>query len=107
MKRYGSLIGIKPDKLEAYKAFHAKVWPGVLAKISECNIRNYSIFLHGRTLFSYFEYVGDDYEADMARMAEDEVTQAWWSLCKPMQEPVPEARPGEWWHELEEVFHLD
>ena len=107
MKRYGSVIHLKPEAALAYKQLHAHAWGQVLAKIRECNIRNYTIFLHGCTLFSYFEYVGDDYEADMARMAEDEVTQAWWSLCKPMQQPAPEARPGEWWHELEEVFHLD
>ena len=107
MKRYGSIINLKPEAILAYTQLHAHAWKQVLAKISECNIRNYSIFLHGQTLFSYFEYVGDDYQADMARMAEDEVTQAWWSLCKPMQEPVPEAQPGEWWHELEEVFHLE
>ncbi len=107
MKRYASVIHLKPDAALAYKQLHAHTWKPVLAKITECNIRNYSIYLYGNTLFSYFEYVGDDYEADMAKMAEDEVTQAWWSVCKPLQSPVPEARPGEWWHDIEEVFHLD
>ena len=45
MKRYGMLIGIKPEKIEKYKKLHAAVWPDVLKKISECNIRNYSIYL--------------------------------------------------------------
>ncbi len=44
MKRYGSVIGVKPEKLEEYKKLHAAVWPAVLAMISECNIRNYSIY---------------------------------------------------------------
>ncbi len=43
--RYGSVIGLKPEKLEEYKELHANVWPGVLKKIKECNIRNYSIYL--------------------------------------------------------------
>ncbi len=107
MKRYASVITLKPDAILAYKQLHAHTWKQVLAKITECNIRNYSIYLYGNTLFSYFEYVGDDYEADMAKMADDEVTQAWWSVCKPLQSPVPEAKPGEWWHDIEEVFHLD
>ena len=107
MKRYASVIHLKPDAALAYKQLHAHTWKQVLAKITECNIRNYSIYLYGNMLFSYFEYVGEDYEADMAKMAEDEVTQAWWSVCKPLQSPVPEARPGEWWHDIEEVFHLD
>ena len=107
MKRYGSLIGIKPDKLEAYKAFHAKVWPGVRARISECNIRNYSIYLKDNMLFSYFEYVGDDYDADMAKMAADPTTQDWWVIMKPMQQPIATRKEGEWWADMEEVFHLE
>ena len=107
MKRYASVINLKPELIESYKHSHANTWPQVLATITACNIRNYSIFIHGNTLFSYFEYVGDDYETDTARMGEDKVTQAWWAVCRPMQQPVPEAGPGEWWHAIEAVFHLD
>jgi L-rhamnose mutarotase len=107
MKRYGMVIGLKPEKLEEYKRLHAAVWPGVLKTISECNIRNYTIFLRDNTLFSYFEYVGPDYVADMARMAADPVTQRWWKETDPCQHPVASARPGEWWAPLEEVFHCD
>jgi L-rhamnose mutarotase len=107
MKRYGSVIQLNPELIESYKHLHANAWPQVLATITACNIRNYSIFIFGNTLFSYFEYAGDDYEGDMAKMGEDKVTQAWWAVCKPMQVPVAEAGTDEWWHDLEEVFHLD
>ncbi len=66
MRRYGQLIGLKPEHYEEYVKAHADAWPGVLAKISECNIRNYSIFHRKGLLFAYFEYVGDDFDADMA-----------------------------------------
>lgn len=62
MKRYGSVIGVKPEKLEEYKKLHAAVWPDVLTMIKECNIRNYSIFYRDGMLYSYYEYIGDDYE---------------------------------------------
>ena len=52
MKRYGSVIGVKPEKLEEYKKLHAAVWPAVLAMISECNIRNYSIYYKDGMLYS-------------------------------------------------------
>lgn len=107
MKRYGSIIGVKPEKLEEYKVLHAAVWPGVLAMINDCNIRNYSIYLKNDTLFSYYEYVGSDYEADMQKMAADPVTQDWWKLCDPCQHPVEGAASGEWWAAMEEVFHVD
>ena len=75
--------------------------------IRECNIRNYSIFYRDGYLFSYLEYVGDDFEADMAKMAADPVTQEWWKETDPCQEPVDSAAPGEWWADMEEVYHLE
>lgn len=107
MKRYGMVIGLKPESEQKYREYHAAVWPGVLAKITECNIRNYSIFLKDGMLYSYFEYHGTDFDADMARMAADPLTQEWWAIMKPMQSPVATRQEGEWWAGMEEVFHLD
>jgi L-rhamnose mutarotase len=111
VQRYGSVIGVKEEKLEEYKRLHADVWPGVLRMIDECNIRNYSIYLgqldDGKYyLFSYFEYTGDDFEADMAKMAADPTTQKWWSVCEPCQIPQKNRKEGEWWMTMEEVFHF-
>jgi len=107
MKRYGSVIKLKPEKEEEYLQLHANAWPEVLAMIRACNIRNYSIFLRDGFLFSYFEYHGEDYEADMAKMAADAKTQEWWALTDPCQEPVPTHAPDEWWASMKEVFHTD
>ncbi len=112
MTRYGMVIGLRPEKVAEYKKLHAAAWPDVLRMIHECHIRNYSIYLrqleNGRHyLFSYFEYVGDDFDADMAKMAADPTTQKWWALCKPCQEPLENRAPGEWWTGMEEVFHFD
>lgn len=107
MKRYGSVIRVRPEKLEEYKRLHAAAWPGVLKMIKACNLQNYSIYYHNGLLFSYYEYTGTDYDADMARMAADPETQRWWDVCKPCQEPLDSRAPGEWWADMEEVFHLD
>jgi L-rhamnose mutarotase len=107
MKRYGCVIRVLPDKIEEYKQYHAAVWPGVLAMIQECNIRNYSIFLKDDFLFGYFEYHGSDYAADMARMASDPKTQEWWAIMMPIQKPLDSRGTGEWWANMEEVFHID
>jgi len=110
--RYGGVIGLKPEKLEEYKRLHADVWPEVLATIKDCNIQNYSIFLGKLNdgnyyLFSYFEYTGDDFEADMKKMAADSKTQEWWELTDPCQIPQDNRKPGEHWMLIEEVFHTD
>ncbi|UCD51515.1 MAG: L-rhamnose mutarotase [Phycisphaerales bacterium] len=112
MKRYGWVIGVKDEKVAEYKRLHADVWPEVLAMIKQCHIENYSIYLRrlgdGKTyLFSYLEYTGDDFEADMAMMAADPTTQKWWAVCKPCQQPLSDRAEGEWWADMEEVFHLD
>ncbi|WP_181703360.1 L-rhamnose mutarotase [Chthonobacter albigriseus] len=109
MKRYGQVIGVRPDKIAEYKRLHAAVWPDVLAMISACNIRNYSIFLREpeNLLFASFEYHGTDFAADMAKMAADPVTQEWWSVCMPCQNPLATRGDGEWWAGMEEVFHHD
>lgn len=107
MKRFGQIIGIKPEHIEEYEKLHADVWSGVLKKIEECNIKNYSIYRYNDLLFAYFEYHGDDFEADMAKMSADETTQKWWDVCNPMQNPVDDREDGEWWKTIKEVFHTD
>ena len=107
MKRYGQIIGVKPEHFEEYKKYHAAVWPEVLKMIGECNMRNYSIFHKDNQLFAYFEYHGNDFVADMAKMAADPTTQKWWAVMEPMQQPVENRTAGEWWANMEEVFHLD
>lgn len=107
MKRYGTVLRLKPGAEAAYKSYHKAVWPEVLRKISECNIRNYSIYLKDDWLFSYFEYHGADFAADMKKMADDPKTQEWWKVIMPLQEPLATRKEGEWWAEMDEVFHTD
>ncbi len=107
MTRHGMVIGLDPEMLEEYKRLHAAAWPDVLSMIAECNVRNYSIYHKDGCLFSYFEYHGADFEADMAKMAADPTTQKWWELCKPCQIPLETRAEGEWWANMEEVFHTD
>lgn len=107
MKRYGSIIGVKPEKLEEYKKLHSNVWPEVLATIKACHIQNYSIFYKDNLLYSYYEYTGTDYEEDMAKMAADPATQEWWKLCEPCQQPIVTREANEWWASMAEVFHTD
>ncbi len=107
MERHGSLIKVRPEKLAEYTKYHAAVWPEIQEMIRACNIRNYSIYHKDGYLFSYFEYWGSDYQADMDKMAADPKTQEWWAIMKPMQVPLPTRAPGEWWAEMEEVFHQD
>src|SRR5215831_5968741 len=100
MKRYGMVIGLRPDKIDEYKKLHVAVWPDVLKMIDQCNIRNYSIYLRQledgqHYLFSYFEHIGSDFAADMAKMAADPTTRNWWSVCMPCLKPLADRKPDQ------------
>jgi L-rhamnose mutarotase len=107
VRRFGQVIRVRAESIEAYERLHAEPWPGVLAAIAAANIRDYSIYRHGEHLFAYFEYTGDDLDADMAAMAADPTVQAWWALTDAMQDPYLERDPGTWWLTLPEIFHTD
>jgi len=106
VRRFGQMIKIKPDGLEAYKKWHANPLPGVNEIIKECNIQNYSIYSRGDYLFAYMEYVGEDYEGDMAKMAASPITQQWWDLVKPLMQPLDDRKEGEFWSDMEEIYYL-
>lgn len=107
MMRVGSVIQLADGAIEKYEELHANVWPEVLKQIHKSNIRNYSIYRMDQLLFSYFEYVGSDFEADMKAMGEDSVTQEWWAVCSPLQRQIPGTPDGEWWKTIPEIFHTD
>lgn len=107
MQRFGAMVILKPDQVEKYKTLHTAVWPKVLEVIAECHIHNYTIFLRDNILFSYFEYHGEDINADMDYMAADPTTQEWWACCVPCFEGANLKDRSSWWKPLEEVFHLD
>lgn len=106
-KRFGQMIRLKPEGADDYIRHHASVWPKVLLTIKNCNIQNYSIYFKDNYLFAYFEYTGFDFKADIDRMAADPETQRWWDLVKPLMDPMESRGEGEFWANMEEVFHLD
>jgi L-rhamnose mutarotase len=107
MQRIASVIRLRSDRERTYRELHEAAWPSVLATLRAANVTNYSIFLRDGLLFSYLEYTGDDYAADMARVAADPETRRWWALTDPCQQPLDTAAEGEWWGPAEEVFHAD
>jgi L-rhamnose mutarotase len=105
VKRVGMVIELKADKIEEYRALHADSNPGVRDLLSKYHLRNFSIFLHeigGRWYeFGYYEYTGDDFEGDMARLAAEPRNEEWLKICDPMQIPLP---GEESWAVMEQVY---
>jgi cytidyltransferase-like protein len=94
---FGSIIGLKQEFAERYILLHRHPFPGVLQRIHRSNISDYSIFLKDGILFSHMVYSGEEYDADMQAIAGDRITQEWWKLTDPMQQPFEGRKEGEWW----------
>jgi len=110
-QRFAWITGLKPEKAEYYRQLHAHPWPSVNKMIKDCHIQNYAIYereIDGKLyLFSYLEYTGKDFDADMKRMAADAETQRWWKETAPCQSPLPDAAAkGKTWSAMKEVYYL-
>jgi L-rhamnose mutarotase len=107
VRRVGMVVGIKPDQIDAYKALHAASNPGVRDLLTKYHMQNFSIYIHklddGKYyLFGYYEYTGDDYSGDMAKLGAEPRNQQWLSLTGPMQIPLPGEKS---WAMMDETYH--
>lgn len=112
VQRYAWVTGLKPAKADYYRQLHAQPWPAVNAQLKACHVRSYSIYereINGRLyLFSYLEYTGNNFDADMKKMAADPTTRRWWKETDPCQAPLPDAlAKGKIWADTREIYHLD
>jgi L-rhamnose mutarotase len=110
-KRYTWVTGLKPEKAEYYRQLHANPWPSVAKMIKQCHIQNYTICereIDGKLyLFSYLEYTGKNWDADMKKMAADPETRRWWKETDPCQAPLPDAAAkGQIWSDAKQIFFL-
>ena len=104
---FGQVGKLRLEKQEEYENLHRNPWPEILDAIRSCNIRNYSIFSRKGLLFAYFEYVGDDYDADMKKLSEYEICKKWWKITDPCFEKIDEDFKSKDFESMERIFHLD
>ena len=110
MQSYGLTLLLKDDAdvIDRYKRYHRESWPEVIARLKEIGITEMKIFLIGRRLFMYMEAIdGFDPDRDFPTLNDLPRYREWDVLMSSMQERVPEAREGEWWAAMEEVFDLN
>ncbi len=100
------VVGLNPKDMSDYKILHSDSNPGVRDLLNKYNMHNFSIFLHqieGKWYeFGYYEYTGDDFEADMAKMGAEPRIRAWLKVCDPMQLPLKGEKS---WAIMEQVYY--
>ena len=99
-------LQVDPDKLDAYRAAHAAVWPEMLEALAAAGWRDYRLFLRSDGLL-----VGtletDDLAAAQQAMATTAVNAGWQAAMAEFFPSLGDARPDEGMVVLDEVFHLE
>jgi L-rhamnose mutarotase len=109
-KRYCLTLDLKDDpKLIAeYKRHHEKIWPVIAKSIRDSGIEDLEIYLLGTRLFMVME-VGENFSFAAKAKADREnpKVQEWENLMWKFQKPLPNAKPGEKWILMEQIFKLE
>ncbi|HWR23525.1 MAG TPA: L-rhamnose mutarotase [Feifaniaceae bacterium] len=103
---FGQIGKLKPEMAEVYVQLHGRPWPELLDTLKRYHFENYSIFRHGDFVFSYFEYTGEDYEADMLLMEREPVMLRWWTYSKPCFSSFALSPQEEYYADMQRIFHL-
>lgn len=104
MQRVSTYMRVNAGLAEEYVRRHAAAWPELLEGIRRYGIRNYSIFMRGRDLYSYFEV--ENLAGAMTQSAADPVNQRWQAYMAPLMDVGSGVKDGSTVY-LEEVFHVD
>jgi L-rhamnose mutarotase len=102
MRRVGRWTKLKAGLEAEYVRTHREIWPEMKAAIAASGIRNYSCYIRGRDLFSYFEV--ENLEAAWEFLGDSPVAQKWQRTMAHLMDVEDPIMP---WQELEEAFHLD
>ena len=109
MKRYCLALDLKEDtKLIAeYENYHKNVWPEIINSIKESGIEVLDIYRTGNRMFMILE-VDDSFtfERKAAMDANNPKVQEWEKLMWKFQQPLPGAKPGEKWLQMNKIYQL-
>ena len=104
IRRIGMVIGLKQECLADYRMLHDG--SGVRDLLRAHNILNFNIFLQkmpdGMVYeFAYYEYHGTDYDADLAKLAQEPRNIAWLKQTDATQMPLEGHKS---WAVMERIF---
>jgi L-rhamnose mutarotase len=110
MTRHVLLVHLRDDPaaIAAYREHHERVWPEVVASLRRAGVERMDIHVLGRTAVMIVEVADglDIRRVFAAHQASSPRVAEWEQLMKSLQEPSPDAAPGEWWARMEPVFRL-
>ena len=110
MKRIAYTIDLADDSelIEEYCEHHRNVWPEVQDGLKSVGLLEMNIYRLGRRLFMLME-VEDDFDVATglpAYLQTHPRCQEWEDMMDQYQSPLPEAKPGEKWSEMENICRI-
>jgi len=90
-----------------YEKWHADVWPEIIKSISSSGIEQMEIYRAGNRLCMIME-VNEQFSFEAKGKADqaNEKVQKWETLMWTFQQPLPFAKPGEKWIQMDQIFNL-
>jgi L-rhamnose mutarotase len=109
-RRYCLTLDLKDDAalIAEYKRYHEKIWPEITKSIREAGVENLEIYLLGTRMMMILE-VNESFSFEKKAESDrrNPAVQEWETLMWQFQQPLPQARPGEKWLLMEEIFKLE
>jgi|SRR5262249_55150944 len=109
-KRYCLTLDLQddPQLIAEYKRYHEKIWPEIAKSIKASGIEDMEIYCLGTRLFMVMEVSKQfSFEAKAEADRESSKVQEWEELMWKFQKPLPNAKPGEKWMLMEQIFKLE
>src|SRR5215469_423517 len=109
-RRYCLTLDLKndPDLIARYKDHHKQVWPEIVESIKDSGVEEMEIYLLGTRLLMVLE-VNESFSFEKkARLDEENAkVREWEQLMSRFQQQLPEAKPGQKWVVMEQIFKLE
>ena len=110
MKRYCLTLDLKDDPrlIAEYKRYHQKIWPEITRSIKDAGIEDMEIYLLGTRMFMIME-VNEKFSFEAKKRADElnPKVREWEALMWRFQQSLPQAKPGEKWLLMEQIFSLE
>ena len=97
-----------PALIAEYRKHHEKIWPEITQALKDSGIQDLEIYLLGTRMFMIME-VNESFSFEKKAKADQQNSkvQAWEQLMWRFQRALPEAKPGEKWLRMENIFKLE
>ena len=109
-RRYCLALDLKndPELIAQYRHHHQHVWPEITKSIRDSGVEDMEIYLLGTRMFMIME-VSENFSFSTKTKADrnNPKVRDWEALMWKFQQPLPQAKAGEKWVLMEQVFKLE